>query len=133
MGSFRDREWDKHEQRGHMWGDVVPPHQSVMTPDLGPMPQKPKRKVVYRSRKKQPKVKTDSDMTPDDVFKHCMELSQKPEEFIAYLNKWLDEPRFADRETEGKNMLVDKSDWHGAFRRPARVALAVRRATARGS
>merc|ERR1711965_577224 len=44
-----------------------------------------------------------------------MELSKDPEKFIACVKRWLDEPRFADREVEGKNMMVDKGDWHGAW------------------
>lgn len=113
MGGNPER-WAVHEQRGHMWGDVVPPEVSVLKPEMGPAPEKPRRRLVYRSRKKPVKKKGGREPTPDDAFKELMDLSKKEEDFIPCLHKWLDEPRFEDKETPGRNLLVDKGDWHAS-------------------
>lgn len=116
MGEFfsgNNERWESHERRGHMWGDVVPQEQSVLKPEMGPAPQKPRRKLVYRNKKKPVKKKT-KDPTPDDAFKELMDLSKDEDAFLACLNKWLDEPRFEDKETPGRNLLVGKGDWHAS-------------------
>jgi len=114
MSNFRDRNWEKHEMRGHQWGDAVPPEKSAYPAYQHPPSEKPRRRLVRRARPM--KKKGEEKMTPDDAFKQCMEACRDEQTFIATVSKWLDEPRFDDKEVENKSMMVDKTDWHGARR-----------------
>ena len=51
------------------------------------------------------KKKGEEKMTPDDAFKQCMEACRDEQTFIATVSKWLDEPRFDDKEVENKSMI----------------------------
>ena len=117
MSNFRDFQsdkWARHEMRGHQWGDAVPPDKSAFAPYVAPVSERPRRRLVRRARPA--KAKGEEKMTPDDAFKQCMEACRDEQTFIATVSKWLDEPRFDDKEVENKSMMVDKTDWHGARR-----------------